>query len=200
VNLAVSDAPSDDRALIGRTLAGEPAAFGELVLRYQDRLYNSLFRLLGSHEDARDTVQDAFVQAFVKLESFRGTSAFYTWLYRIGFNLAMSHSRRQRPLASVEAERLDHGREPVDSLPAPDAGLELSERAIQVQRALAELSSEQRSVIVLREIDDLSYEQIAEILELPVGTVRSRLFRARLELRDRLAAMLNVENIPSDTR
>ena len=113
---------SPDAQLIGRTLAGEPAAFGELVLRYQDRLYNSLLRVLGSAEDARDAVQDAFVQAFVKLDTFRGSSAFYTWLYRIAFNTAMSHARRQRPTRSLDEERTDRGREPVDGQPTPERG------------------------------------------------------------------------------
>jgi len=179
-----------DSQLIGRTLSGEPAAFGELVLRYQDRLYGSLARVLGSAEDARDAAQEAFVQAFVKLETFRGSSAFYTWLYRIAHNTAMSHARRKRPTRSLDMERADRGSEPIDGQPAPDARLEMSERAVQVQRVLAELSIEYREVIVLREIDGCSYEEIAEILNVPVGTVRSRLFRARLELRDRLAPIL----------
>ncbi len=180
-----------DSALIGRALGGEPAAFGELVLRYQDRLFNSLVRVLGSAEDARDAAQDAFVQAFVKLDTFRGSSAFYTWLYRIAFNQAMSHARRQRPTRSLDDDRADCGREVADDQPPPEARLVLGERATQVQRALAELSAEYRTVIVLREMDGCKYEEIAEILELPVGTVRSRLFRARLELRDRLAPLAN---------
>ncbi len=184
------DSAVADATLISRTLAGEPAAFGELVLRYQDRLYNSLVRVLGSAEDARDAVQEAFVQAFVKLESFRGSSAFYTWLYRIAFNQAMSHARRKRPTQSLDDGRADRGREPVDGQPAPDARLDASERATQVHRALAELSAEFRQVIVLREMDGCKYEEIAEMLELPIGTVRSRLFRARLELRDRLAPIV----------
>lgn len=184
------DSTDADAALIGRTLAGEPSAFGQLVLRYQDRLYNSLARLLGSAEDAQDAVQDAFVQAFVKLDTFRGSSAFYTWLYRIAFNTAMSHVRRKRPTQSLDDQRRDHGREPVDGQPAPDARLDASERAARVHRALAELSAEFREVVVLREIDGCKYDEIADILEVPVGTVRSRLFRARLELRDRLAPIV----------
>ena len=90
---------SDDASLIAATLAGESAAFGRLVGRYQDRLYNSLLRVLGSAEDAADIVQDAFVQAFTKLDTVRGSSAFYTWLYRIAFNLAMSHARREHKTA-----------------------------------------------------------------------------------------------------
>jgi RNA polymerase sigma-70 factor (ECF subfamily) len=132
-------------------------------------------------------VQDAFVQAFLKLETFRGSAAFYTWLYRIAFNLAMSHARRQHPMRSLDDEKTDRGREPVDDQPTPEARLACRERAALVHAALAELSAEYRQVIVLREIDGCRYDEIAEILELPVGTVRSRLFRARLELRDRLA-------------
>lgn len=178
-----------DAELISRTLAGEPAAFGELVVRYQDRLFNSLARVLGSTEDARDAVQEALVQAFVKLDTFRGKSAFYTWLYRIALNTAMSHARRKRPTQSLDDDRLAVGREPVDSQPTPATQFDRSERAVEVQRALQELSAEYREVIVLREIDGCAYEEIAEILALPIGTVRSRLFRARLELRDRLAPL-----------
>ena len=124
--MALRCAPADtaqgtDTALIARALGGEPAAFGELVLRYQDRLYNSLLRVLGSAEDARDAAQDAFVQAFVKLDTFRGSSAFYTWLYRIAFNQAMSHARRKRPTRSLDDDRAECGREPVDGQPAPEA-------------------------------------------------------------------------------
>jgi RNA polymerase sigma-70 factor (ECF subfamily) len=186
------DAPTGpaDAELITRSLAGDSGAFGVLVVRYQDRLFGSLARLLGSEEDARDAVQEAFVQAYLKLGTFRGTSAFYTWLYRVAFNQAMSHARRQRPTRSLDDERSERGREPVDGQAAPDARLQLGERATLVQRALAALSAEYREVVVLREMDDCSYEEIAEILEVPVGTVRSRLFRARLELRDRLAPIL----------
>jgi RNA polymerase sigma-70 factor (ECF subfamily) len=184
---------SDDALLIEATLAGDKAAFGQLVGRYQDRLYNSLFRVLGSAEDARDLVQDAFVQAYVKLSSFRGTSAFYTWLYRIAFNLAMSHIRKQRPTASLDGRKSACGEEPVDGQPAPDAGITQRERVELVHAALAELSTEYRQILVLRELEGCRYDEIAEILDLPAGTVRSRLFRARMQLRDRLAPAMREE-------
>lgn len=186
-NAPCSDGPCDDAKLIARSLAGEPAAFGQLVVRYQDRLYNALVRVLGSAEDARDVAQDAFVQAFLKLDTFRGTAAFYTWLYRIAFNLAMSHARRSRPTRSLDAAKDGCGNEPVDGQPTPEAELVGEERVKLVHRALGELSAEYRQIIVLRELEGCRYEQIAEILELPIGTVRSRLFRARLALRDQLA-------------
>jgi RNA polymerase sigma-70 factor (ECF subfamily) len=181
---------SDDASLIAATLAGDTAAFGRLVGLYQDRLYNSLLRVVGSAEDARDLVQDAFVQAFLKLESFRGSSAFYTWLYRIAFNLAMSHARRGHQAVSLDRVKADCGSEPVDGRPTPDADALRCERVALVHTALAGLSAEYRQILVLRELEGCRYDEIAEILELPVGTVRSRLFRARLQLRDRLSPML----------
>jgi RNA polymerase sigma-70 factor, ECF subfamily len=186
---------SDDASLIAATLAGDNAAFGRLVGLYQDRLYNSLLRVVGSAEDAGDIVQDAFVQAFVKLSSFRGSSAFYTWLYRIALNLAMSRARRERKVASLDGMKSDWGGEPTDGRPMPEANLEQRESVELVHAALAELSDEYRTILVLREIDGCRYDEIAEILDLPVGTVRSRLFRARLQLRDQLAPRLHVEKI-----
>lgn len=181
---------NDDTHLIQEALGGDSSAFGRLVSRYQDRLYHALTHLVGSAEDARDVVQDAFVQAFVKLETFRQESAFYTWLYRIAFNLAVSRQRRRRPTVSVETMRDQTGREPQDTGIGPEARMEQQERVTQVRAALGRLSDEHRTVLVLREMEGCRYEAIAEILELPVGTVRSRLFRARMQLRDELKQVL----------
>jgi RNA polymerase sigma-70 factor, ECF subfamily len=185
-----SEPVNDDARLIEQTLAGNSAAFGELVQKYQDRLFNTLVHAIGSPDDALDVVQDAFVQAFVKLESFRGRSAFYTWLYRIAFNVAATQRRRRRPVLSVDQAREDGGEEPIDSDHGPLENLEREERCRQVREALTILSDEHRDVLVLREIDGCCYETIAEILGLPVGTVRSRLHRARLQLRDELKEVL----------
>ncbi|MBN1908336.1 MAG: sigma-70 family RNA polymerase sigma factor [Pirellulales bacterium] len=184
---------SDDGPLIEATLAGESAAFGQLVRKYQDRLYNTLAHLTGRPEDARDLVQDAFVQAFVKLETFKRQSGFYTWLYRIAFNLAATTLRRRRRTVSVEAARESSGQEPIEPGEGPHQRLEQDERCRQVQEAIAQLGDEYRSVLVLREMEGCSYERIAEILDLPVGTVRSRLHRARAQLRDQLEEVLSVE-------
>ena len=188
-----SEPVNDDARLIEETLAGNSAAFGQLVQRYQDRLYNTLVHVIGSPEDALDIVQDAFVQAFVKLESFHGRSAFYTWLYRIAFNVAATQRRRRRPVLSVDHAREEGGDEPVDPDQGPLDHLEQEERCRQVREALKVLSDEHREVLVLREIDGCCYETIAEILDLPVGTVRSRLHRARLQLRDELKEVLTGE-------
>jgi RNA polymerase sigma-70 factor (ECF subfamily) len=180
----------DEARLIDEALGGDSSAFGQLVTRYQDRLYNTLVHVVGSRETAYDAVQDAFVQAYVKLDTFHRASAFYTWLYRIAFNMAVSRRRREKPTVSVEHAREVLGHEPVDRGGAPGARMEQNERACQVRAGLAKLSEEHRSILVLREIDDCSYEQIAEILDLPIGTIRSRLHRARLQLREELKGIL----------
>jgi RNA polymerase sigma-70 factor (ECF subfamily) len=183
---------NDDAQLIDRTLAGQSAAFGQLVTKYQDRLYNTVVHVVGNAEDAKDVVQEAFVQAFVKLDTFQGASAFYTWLYRIAFNVAATHHRRRRAMWSAEQARLDDGspERPSDS---PSRRLEREECSRQVQGAIARLADEYRAVLVLREIDGCCYESIAEILDLPIGTVRSRLHRGRLQLREELKEVLAVE-------
>jgi len=183
----------DDNHLIEASRRDDSAAFGELVTRYQDRLYNTMVHVVGSAEDARDVVQDAFVQAFVKLDTFRGSAAFYTWLYRIAMNLAISHLRRARPRRSVETDRELTGTEPVDRTEGPDGPLLRQERAEQVRLALTELPEEHRTILVLREMDGCSYQTMGDILGLPIGTVRSRLHRARLQLREALQDVLQEE-------
>lgn len=183
---AVSQATDTD--LITSALDGDRAAFGDLVRRYQDRLYHSVFHICGAAEDAQDIVQDAFVQAFVKLASFQRQSAFYTWLYRIALNLLISRQRRARPAMSLDAQRQSGG-EPVDGREqAVATTMEQQDRVMQVQAALLALDENQRRVLVLREMEGWSYDTIAELLELPVGTVRSRLHRARMEMRSLLQA------------
>lgn len=184
---------NDDVQLIDETLAGHSAAFGQLVQKYQDRLYNTVVHVAGNAEDAKDVVQDAFVQAFLKLDTFQRSSAFYTWLYRIAFNVAATHRRRRRPTLSVERARETSGLEPMDNGNDPGELLERKERCRQVREAIDQLSYEHRAVLVLREIDGCCYETISEILDLPLGTVRSRLHRARLQLREELKEVLTVE-------
>jgi RNA polymerase sigma-70 factor (ECF subfamily) len=184
-----------DTYLVEATLSGNRQAFGALVERYQDRLFNMLVRVLGSPDDASEVLQDAFVQAYTKLETFRGSSQFYTWMYRVALNMACSFRRgnkRRYDEQSVEQIRELSGAEPVDhSLPPEQTALRI-EQAELVQAALLEISEEHRQILVLREMEDCSYEAIAEILDLPVGTVRSRLFRARLQLKERLENKVSI--------
>jgi RNA polymerase sigma-70 factor (ECF subfamily) len=184
---------NDDLALINETLLGNSSAFGRLVTRYQDRLYNTLVHVTGSAEEGRDVCQDAFVQAFVKLSSFQRTSAFYTWLYRIALNMAASRRRRKRPTVSVDEHRELTGYEPPSRDGQTSEPLERQERAARVQEALSALDEDFRTVLVLREIDGHSYETIAQMLDLPLGTVRSRLHRARMELKEQLKGVLVTE-------
>lgn len=187
------DSPLDDTQLVAATLDGDNQSFGILVQRYQDRLFNTLLRFTGSRHDASDLVQDAFVQALTKLSSFRGDSQFYTWLYRIAMNLSLSQRRRKRPVASVDAAKEQVGEEPIDEVAGPETDLLRQERAQMVQHALLRLGEEHRQILVLREMESLSYDQIGEILSVPVGTVRSRLFRARMQLKEHLQSMLHDE-------
>lgn len=180
-------AVNDDARLIEATLQGHSAAFGQLVQKYQDRLFNTLVYALGNAEDAQDIVQEAFVQALLKLDSFRQSSTFYTWLYRIAFNVAASQRRRKKlDRVSLDQVRDTSGQEPIDPGEEPDARLHRQECCRQVSEALDHLPEEYRTILILREIEGYCYETIAEILELPVGTVRSRLHRARLQLRELL--------------
>jgi len=179
----------DDR-LIDRVLAGQSSAYGELVCRYQDRLRASLSRLTGSAEEAEDVAQEAFVQAYLKLSSFQRSSRFYTWIYRIAFNQAISKSRKRRPRVSLNVVQEAGGVEPIAEADGPTEPAIQIERAELLHAAIAELEEDHRQVIVLREFEDMDYQQISEVIGAPIGTVRSRLFRARAQLRDRLAAQL----------
>ena len=156
----------DDRRLIADTLAGRTSAFGELVVRYQDRLYHSVLRVVDRPEDALDALQDAFVNAYTSLGSFKGDAEFYTWLYRIAFNSAVSLKRRKRQTLSLDAAR--EGESPIDpvdtgNLPA-GADLERREDEAILLAALARLSPEHKQILVMKELDGLKYEDIAEVL------------------------------------
>jgi RNA polymerase sigma-70 factor (ECF subfamily) len=179
----------DDVQIIAAVRRGDAAAFNGLVLKYQDRLLNSVSYIAGNREEAEDIVQDAFVQSFVKLDSFGGNSAFFTWLYRIAINAAISRRRKRRNEASIDARQEARGDEPTDHHERAEERVLREERAGQVQAALAALSEEHRTILVLREMEDCDYDQIAEILDVPVGTVRSRLHRARLQMREQLELM-----------
>jgi RNA polymerase sigma-70 factor (ECF subfamily) len=184
-----ADVKDDDRRLIAESLAGQTASFGVLVGRYQDRLYNSVLRIVDNPDDALDVVQDAFINAYQSLASFKGDAEFYTWLYRIAFNTAVSLQRRRRALVSLETGR--DGEAAIDppdpsEETRPGTALERSEDEAMLQAALNRLSPEHRSVLVLKEIEGMKYEEIAEVMGVPIGTVRSRIHRARLELRDLL--------------
>jgi RNA polymerase sigma-70 factor (ECF subfamily) len=182
----------DDRCLIDACRSGKTEAFGVLVSRYQDRLYPTVFRLTGCAEDAHDLLQEAFLRAYEKLGRFHGESSFYTWIYRIAINLALSDRRKRRheskagPLGDPTDARVEDD---------PAGPLERAERDARIQEALDALAPDHRAVVVMKEFDGLHYEEIAATLGVPVGTVRSRLHRARCELRDLLRSLID-EDLP----
>jgi RNA polymerase sigma-70 factor, ECF subfamily len=175
-----------DNDLIQSTLAGNPQAFEALVRRYQERLLSAMTAVCGAVQEAEDVVQEAFLQAYCKLDGFRSESRFYTWLYRIAFNLSVNRRRRRRPVGIVEKIAGSNGVDVVDPSPGPEEGIHQAERAAQLMAAIGRLPAEFREVLVLRELEGFCYETIAEVLELPIGTVRSRLHRARQQLREEL--------------
>jgi RNA polymerase sigma-70 factor, ECF subfamily len=181
----------DDRRLIADCLGGRRDAFGELVTRYQARLYNAALRLVQSPDDAADVVQDAFLNAYQSLHSFKGDAEFFTWLYRIAFNTAISLKRKKRPSISLELHAGEPGIDPDDpsDYVKPGIALERTEDERQLSDAIARLSPEHREVLLLKDIEGLKYEDIAVVLAVPIGTIRSRLHRARLELRDLLVPL-----------
>ena len=180
---------ADDHRLIAECLAGNTAAFGVLVRRHQDRLFNTVIRLVDNAEDAHDVVQEAFLNAYQSLDGFKGDSLFFTWLYRIAVNTAISMRRKQRVSISIDASRNgDHQIDPHDPSEQnrPGHALEQAEQERRIQAALSRLSPEHRAVLVMKDMEGQKYETMAEILQVPIGTIRSRLHRARLELRQLL--------------
>jgi RNA polymerase sigma-70 factor (ECF subfamily) len=180
---------ADDERLIAECLQGNTAAFGVLVRRYQERLFHSVYRLLENAEDSQDVVQEAFLSAYQSLNAFKGDSLFFTWLYRIAVNTAISLKRKRRVMVSIEtACNSEQAREPPDGSveSQPGYALEQAEQERRVHDALSRLSAEHRAVLVMKDMEGQKYETMAAILQVPIGTIRSRLHRARLELRELL--------------
>lgn len=182
--------PSDDRQLIERCRSGDREAFDELVRRYEKQAYNLAYRLSGNYDDASDVVVEAFVRVFQGLHTFRGEANFGTWLHRVVVNTFLDIRKRSKGRQNVSLEEqieLDGDtltRQIEDTSPGPEELVEQEEREEVLQRAISQLSPERRILIVLYHFENLSYEEIAQMLNLPVGTVKSRLNRARLALRE----------------
>ncbi|NNE01121.1 MAG: sigma-70 family RNA polymerase sigma factor [Pirellulaceae bacterium] len=180
---------AEEPQLIDHALQGDRSAFAELVHRHQDRLFASMLQVTGSPDEAEEVVQEAFIRAFIKLDTFQRNSQFFTWLYRIAFNSALTRRRRRRARVSLDYCRENNGLEVVDSGDGVDEPMLRRERINLVREAMHKLTEEHRSILVLREMEEHSYESIAEILEISIGTVRSRLSRARRQLKLAIEAM-----------
>jgi RNA polymerase sigma-70 factor (ECF subfamily) len=189
----------DDASLARAAARGDTEAFAALVSRHQDRLYGVIHRMVGDSERAMDLVQETFLRAWRGLPGYTGAAVFSTWIYRIARNVVVSALRAEaaRPRLVPESSLAGPGGEaPVQERAplseSPDAALLKVEDRERLVRALLSMPSDFREVLILRDIEDRPYESIADLLEIPLGTVRSRLFRARLELRERLRILLGV--------
>jgi len=189
------DKPSVDLAIVKRVQAGDDAAFNLLVRKYQHKVANLVARYVYDSGDIEDVAQEVFVKAYRAIGGFRGDSAFYTWLYRIAINTAKNHlvaqSRRppQTDVDAQDAEMTEAGRN-LRELETPESNLMSQELAQRVTRAVRELPEELKMAITLRELEGLSYEEIATVMDCPIGTVRSRIFRAREAIDQQLAPLL----------
>ncbi len=178
--------------LVQRARSGDLSAYDELVKRYQERIYATIYHMTSNHEDANDLAQDAFIKAFSALKSFKGGSTFYTWLYRIAVNKTINFLKQRKNKYHLSLNDLDFNAENDPDLvalishktPQRDAGL--SELQKKLNEALLKLSEPHRMVVVLHDVQGQSHEEIAEIMGCNIGTVRSRLFYARQQLQGHL--------------
>lgn len=191
-----------DVALLLKAQKGDRGAYGQIILLYQDRLFNAVLRLVGDREEARELTQEAFTRGLMKLETFRGDAAPYTWLFRIAVNLAISQLRKLQRTRVFSLNRAPTrtnddqaatlmDRMATDESDSPPNRVERHERDEAVLAALGRLDAEYRAVLVMRDIEGFDYQAMADILSLPLGTLKSRLFRARLALRDELRSYLS---------
>lgn len=184
---------ADDQVLIERAKDGDRAAFDALVVKYQDRAYKYAYRLTRNQELAGDVVADAFVRVYSALKNFRGQSAFGTWLYRIITNCYFDRKKRNKESKNtslndtVSVKSGEIQRQYEDEGPGPDYLAERNARERLMNEALDEMQESQKAILVMYHVEALSYEEIAEALDMPIGTVKSRLNRARVALRDILA-------------
>ena len=188
-----------DFELIRNFQSGEKSAFDQLVIRHKDRIFNLCYRMLGDYNEANDYAQETFIKAFKSLKGFRFESSFSTWLYRIAVNncknrLNSLEKRYQVKMISIETPKYTGENNPFfeirDDSPSPANGLERKEKAVLIQTAINSLPAEQKMVVILRDIEGRSYEEIAETTGLALGTVKSRLARGRMELKIKLRKIL----------
>ena len=185
----------DDVALVDRSKNGDMQAFAALVAKYQDRIFNTILRMCGQRADAEELAQETFLRALERLGQFRGHSRFYPGLFRIAANLTISHRRRTGRIAFHSLAADDGDGSQADGLtaaiaarrnPGPEAMAMAADAKRRVLEALEALDEEHRLVVILRDMEDMDYAEIAEVLNLPMGTVKSRLHRGRCAMKDKL--------------
>ena len=184
---------ASDQAIVERVQQGDKEAYNILVLRYQHKVCDIAYKYVNNYVDANDIAQESFIRAYRALANFRGESSFYTWLYRIVSNTAKSYleqNQKHRYSVDVDDPEFDNQQDVKGLLisnDSPDALLESDELHKIVSQAMEDLPEDLKRAIVLREVEEMSYEDIASIMDTPIGTVRSRIFRARQFIEDRLA-------------
>ncbi|NLW51582.1 MAG: sigma-70 family RNA polymerase sigma factor [Candidatus Brocadiaceae bacterium] len=191
-----TEVPSSEARLIGRARRGDVQAFGRLVELNKDYIFNAVFHLLGNAVDAEDISQEVFLRAFRHLNDFEGRARFRTWLYGIMLNAVRSFWRRRTLRGTVSLDGGGEGAplpDPPGPTDGPDAAADRRERVEAVRAAIGALDEESREIVVLRDIKGLAYEELAEVLRIPVGTVKSRLHRARTALRKALEPLYGAE-------
>ena len=185
-----------DQALVERVQKGDKQAFDVLVLKYQNKIIRLIYRYVHDPDEARDVAQEAFIKAYKAIGRFRGDSAFYTWIYRIAINTAKNHlvaSSRRPPKNDIDAQDAEQyeGAMGLKEYATPERLLLKDEIQASIAKAIDELPDDLRTAIILRELEGLSYEEIAQTMECPIGTVRSRIFRARDAIDTRLKPLLD---------
>jgi RNA polymerase sigma-70 factor (ECF subfamily) len=187
---------TDDLSLVRRAKTEDMAAYDELVRRYQERIYATIYHMTSNHEDANDLVQETFIKAFRALRSFKGDSSFYTWVYRIAVNKTLNFLKQRKNRVQLSLNDLDFNVENDPDLIAlisdktPRRSLGLAELQEKLNGAMQKLSEDHRTVVVLHDIQGLSHEEVGKIMDCNVGTVRSRLFYARQQLQAYLSDYL----------
>lgn len=189
-NIVSSYAEQDDVTLVSASQVGDQDAFALLVQRHQRYVFNLVFRMLGQYEEANEVTQDTFLAAWQGLPGFRGDARFSTWLYRIAYNCTLKQlEQRKRDQAlqlAIQAEQADQC---IDSDERVEAEIEVHDRQTAVREHLSNLPAKYRIVLVLRHLQEMTYEEMAEILTVPIGTIKTHLFRARNLLKERLEAL-----------
>ena len=188
--------PVEEIALVKRARAGDLSAYDELVRRYQERIYATIYHMTANHEDANDLAQEAFIKAFQALKSFKGGSSFYTWVYRIAVNKTINFLKQRKNRGQMSLDDLDFNAEHDPDFVAlisdktPRREINLSELQEKLNSAMQKLSQPHRLVVTLHDVQGLSHEEIADIMDCNIGTVRSRLFYARQQLQAYLSDYL----------
>jgi RNA polymerase sigma-70 factor (ECF subfamily) len=201
VNKQIEKISIDDTVLVSQCRQGDSAAMQRLIVKYQDRIFNVILKISGNYDDAAELTQETFVKCIEKIDTFKGNSSFYTWLFRVAANLSLNYCKRKvrigmRSLSALAGPEYEPGRAQMADFFADDSVNDPAEIAQNKEigeiamRALLSLDDDQRAVVVLRDIESMSYAEIADALDIELGTVKSRLSRARENLRQILQGII----------